>query len=87
MPKKLSSTSIGLALGVFLAILYTLHTIVIWLFPNFVVNLAKKVTNNMISIQPPILTVDTFVIGIVVLFVAGLVWGTIFAWVYNWVGK
>src|SRR3989338_1166893 len=55
---KLKPSSIGLTLGVFLAILYTIRTIIIWLFPNFVVNLAKKITYNMISIQPAIITAD-----------------------------
>mgnify|MGYP001587394109 FL=1 len=84
---KLKPLSIGLTLGVFLAVIYTLRTIIVWLFPNFVVNLAKKITYNMISIQPAIITVDAFVIGLVVLFVGGLVWGIVFAWVYNWVAK
>ena len=84
---KLKPLSIGLTLGVFLAVIYTLRTIIVWLFPNFVVNLARKVTYNMISIQPAIITVDAFVIGLVVLFVGGLVWGIVFAWVYNWVAK
>lgn len=84
---KLKPLSIGLTLGVFLAVVYTLRAILIWSFPNFVVNLAKKVTNNMIPIQPAVITLDAFVIGVVVLFVGGLVWGIVFAWVYNWVNR
>mgnify|MGYP001568324538 FL=1 len=84
---KLKPLTIGLTLGAFLAVIYAIRTIIIWLFPNFVVNLAKKITYNMISIQPAVITVDAFVIGLVVLFVAGLVWGIIFAWVYNKVVK
>ncbi|MBI2654445.1 hypothetical protein HYX02_06590 [Candidatus Woesearchaeota archaeon] len=84
---KLKPLSLGLALGVFLVICYVIRTIVIWLFPNFVVNLAKKVTYNMLALQPPVITIDAFVIGLVVLFVGGLITGIIFAWVYNWVGK
>ena len=87
MAKKLNGLSIGLILGLFLAIVYTVRTIVLWLFPNFVVNLAKKITYNMIYIQPAIITADAFVIGLVVLFVGGLIWGIVFAWVYNWVSK
>ncbi|MDP3765759.1 MAG: DUF5676 family membrane protein [Nanoarchaeota archaeon] len=84
---KLKSLSVGLALGVFLAIIYTVRTIIIWLFPNFIVNLAKKMTYNMIYIQPAVITIDSFVIGIVALFVCGLILGIIFAWVYNWVSN
>ena len=84
---KLKPLSIGLTLGIFLAVIYTIRTIIIWLFPNFVVNLAKKVTYNMIFIQPAAITLDAFVIGVVVLFVAGLIWGIVFGIVYNWVAR
>ena len=84
---KLKSLSAGLALGVFLAVIYTVRTIIIWLFPNFVVNLAKKMTYNMIYIQPAVITIDSFVIGVVVLFIGGLIWGIVFAWIYNWIAK
>ena len=87
MAKKLNVLSIGLTLGLFLAIAYTVRTIIVWLFPNFVVNLAKKITYNMVYIQPAIITADAFVIGVVALFVGGLIWGIVFAWVYNWVNK
>ena len=82
---KLKPLTIGLTLGVFLAFIYTIRTIIIWLFPNFIVNLAKKITYNMISIQPAVITIDAFVIGVVVLLVGGLVWGIVFALVYNWI--
>ena len=42
---------------------------------------------NMISIKAPVITIDAFVIGVVVLFVAGFVLGTVFSLVYNWIGK
>lgn len=84
---KLKPLSVGLALGVFLAICYVIRTIVIWLFPNFIVNLAQRVTYNMLALQPPVITIDAFVIGIILLFVGGLITGIIFALVYNWVGK
>ena len=84
---KLKPLTIGLTLGAFLAVIYAIRTVIIWLFPNFVVNLAKKITYNMISIQPAVITVDAFVIGLVVLFVAGLVWGVVFSLVYNKVVK
>jgi len=84
---KLKPLTIGLTLGTFLAVIYAIRTVIIWLFPNFVVNLAKKITYNMISIQPAVITVDAFVIGLVVLFVAGLVWGVVFSLVYNKVVK
>ena len=84
---KLKPLTIGLTLGAFLAVVYAIRTVIIWLFPNFVVNLAKKITYNMISIQPAVITVDAFVIGIVVLFIAGFVWGIVFSLVYNKVVK
>ena len=84
---KLKPITIGLTLGAFLAVIYTIRTVIIWLFPNFVVNLAKKITYNMISIQPAVITLDAFVIGVVTLFIGGLVWGIVFAMVYNWVNK
>ncbi|MEK6983678.1 MAG: DUF5676 family membrane protein [Nanoarchaeota archaeon] len=84
---KLKPLSIGLTLGIFLAILYAIRTIIIWLFPNFVVNLAKKVTYNMVSVQPAVITADAFMIGIIVLFVAGFVWGIAFALINNWINK
>lgn len=84
---KLKTLSIGLALGIFLAVIYAIRTIIIWLFPDFVVNLAKKITYNMISIQTAVITIDSFVIGIVVLFAAGLICGIVFALVYNWIAK
>ena len=84
---KLKPLSVGLSLGLFLAVIYLIRTIIIWLFPDFVVNLSKKVTYNMISIQPAVITVDAFVIGVVVLFVGGFIWGIVFAYVYNWVAR
>lgn len=84
---KLKPLLIGLTLGIFLAICYALRTIIILLFPNFVVNLAKKITYSMISIQLPSITIGSFIIGIVVLFVSGFIAGIIFAWVYNWIAK
>ena len=84
---KLKPLSIGLTLGVFLAVIYTIRTIIMWFFPDFVVNLAKKITYNMISIQPAVITIDAFVIGVIALFIGGFVAGIVFAWVYNWVAK
>ncbi len=84
---KLKPLTIGLILGVFLAVIYTIRTVIVWLFPGFIVNLAKKITYNMISVQPAVITVDAFVIGVIVLFIGGLVWGIVFALVYNWVNK
>ena len=84
---KLNPTKIGLALGIMLAILYTLRTIILLLFPNFVVNLANKIMYNMISIKTPAITIDAFVTGIVVLFIAGFIWGVVFSAVYNKVVK
>ena len=80
---KLKPTKIGLTLGVMLAILYTLRTIVLMLFPDFVVNWANKIMYNMIAIKAPAITIDAFVIGVVVLFVAGFIWGIVFSVVYN----
>ena len=80
---KLKGAKIGLALGAMLAILYTLRTIVLLLFPDFVVNWANKIMYNMVSIKEPVITVDAFVTGVIVLFVAGVIWGVVFSWVYN----
>ena len=83
----LKPLTIGLTLGIFLAAIYTIRTIIIWLFPDFVVNLAEKITYNMITVQTAVITIDSFVVGVVVLFVGGFVWGIVFALVYNWVAK
>ena len=80
---KLKPTKIGLTLGVMLAILYTLRTIVLLLFPNFVVNVVNKVMYRMISINVPVITIDSYAIGIIVVFIAGFVFGAIFSLVYN----
>ena len=84
---KLNPTKIGLALGIMLAILYTLRTIVLLLFPDFVVNWANKIMYNMVAIKMPVITVDAFVTGTVVLFIAGFIWGVVFSAVYNKIVK
>ena len=84
---KLKPSSVGLTLGIMLAILYALRTIVLLLFPDFVVSWANKIVYNMISIRMPVITADSFVIGIVVLFIAGFVLGAAFSLVYNKVVK
>ena len=84
---KLKPVSLGLTLGVMLVILSTLKTIFLLLFPNFIVNVSNKIMYRMITINPPIITIDSFVISLIVLFIDGLVLGIIFAWVYNWVNK
>lgn len=84
---KLKGTKIGLALGIMLAILYTLRTIILMLFPDFVINWANKIMYNMVSIKTPVITIDAFIIGIAVLFIAGFIWGVVFSAVYNRVVK
>ena len=84
---KLKPAKIGLTLGLMLVILYTLRTIILLLFPDFVVNFANKIMYNMISIGMPVITIDAFVTGIIVLFIAGFIWGVVFAFVYNKVVK
>ena len=84
---KLKATKIGLTLGLMLAVLYIIRTIVLLLFPDFVVNFANKIVYNMISIRMPIITIDVFVAGVIVLFIAGFIWGIVFSLVYNKVGK
>ena len=84
---KLKPSSVGLTLGIMLAVLYTLRTIVLLLFPDFAVDWANKIMYNMISIGMPVITADAFLIGTAVLFIAGLVWGVIFSLVYNKVVK
>lgn len=81
---ELKPLSVGLSLGMFLPIAYTLRTIVFWLFPNFIVNLAQKLPYDMAFVQPSTITLGAFVIGLVILFVAGFIWGVIFAFIYNW---
>ena len=84
---KLKPAKIGLTLGLMLAVLYTIRTIILLLFPDFVVNFANKIMYNMISIGMPVITIDAFVTGIIVLFIAGFIWGVVFAFVYNKVVK
>ena len=84
---KLKPSSVGLTLGIMLAILYTLRTIILMLFPDFVINWANKIMYNMVSIKTPVITIDAFIIGIVVLFIAGFIWGVVFSAVYNRVVK
>ncbi len=84
---KLKPSSVGLALGLFLALIQILRSIVAWLFPNFVAYIIKNLTFNAISIQPPVVTVSSFIIGLVALFAGGLIGGIIFARVYNWAVK
>ena len=84
---KLKPAKIGLALGLMLAVLYTIRTIILLLFPDFVVNFANKIMYSMISIKAPFITTDAFVIGIIALFIGGFVLGAFFALVYNKVAK
>ena len=81
--QKLKPTKIGLTLGLMLAILYTLRTIILLLFPDFIVNLANKIMYYMIAIKSPVITFDAFVFGVVALFIGGFVLGTFFSLVYN----
>ena len=84
---KLKPLSIGLTFGVMLTILYTLRTLALLLFPNFIVNATNKIMYKMISINLPVITIDSFIIGVIALFVGGLVLGTLFGVVYNRVEK
>ena len=83
MVSKLKPTKIGMTLGLMLAVLYTLRTIVLLLFPNFAVNVANKIMYKMISIKAPVITIDAFVIGVIALFIGGFVLGFVFSLVYN----
>ena len=84
---KLTQIKIGFTLGIMLAILYTIRTIILLLFPGFVVNWANKVMYNMIAIKVPVITIESFVVGVIVLFIGGFVLGTVFSLVYNRVAK
>ena len=84
---KLKPSSIGLTLGLMLAVLYTIRTIALLLFPNFIVNAANKIMYSMISIRMPVITIDAFVTGVIVLFIAGFIFGSVFSLVYNKVNK
>ena len=80
---KLKPLSVGLSLGIFLPIVYALRTIIFWIFPNLIVSLSQKLPYDMAFIQPGTIIVNAFLIGMVVLFVVGLIFGIIFAFVYN----
>lgn len=84
---KLKGTRIGLALGTMLAALYTIRTIALLLFPDFIVNVANKIVYKMVAINPPVITIDSFAIGIIALFIGGLVLGVVFSLFYNKVVK
>ena len=84
---KLNPLSVGLTLGIMLAVLYTIRTIALLLFPDFLVNVASKIMYKMIAINLPVVTLDSYVIGIAALFIGGFVLGALFGVVYNKVGK
>ena len=84
---KLKPLSVGLSLGIMLAVLYTLRTIVLMLFPDFVVNVGNKMIYQMIIINIPVITIDSYIIGIIALFLGGLVLGAVFSSVYHKVAK
>ena len=84
---KLKGTKIGLTLGLMLAVLYTIKTIALLLFPDFLVNFANKVMYDMVSITVPDITIEAFAIGIIALFIGGFILGFVFSLVYNKVNK
>lgn len=84
---ELKGTRLGLALGTMLAALYTIRTIALLLFPDFIVNVANKIMYKMITINPPVITIDSFVIGIIALFIGGSVLGVVFSFFYNKAAK
>jgi len=83
--KKLKPLSVGLSLGIFLPIVYTLRTIIFWMFPNFVIELMQRLPYDMAFMQPGTIIPSAFVTGVVVLFAAGFVWGIVFAYIFNWI--
>ncbi|MBI2541775.1 hypothetical protein HYV80_03645 [Candidatus Woesearchaeota archaeon] len=84
---KLKPLYTGLSLGITLAIIYTLRTLVFWMFPGFVVTIAQKLPYDIASLQPLAILPSAYVAGITFLFAAGFVWGVVFAWVHNWIAK
>lgn len=84
---KLKPLQVGLSLGITLAIIYTLRTLVYWLFPGFVVTLAQKLPADIASMQPSAVLMPAYLAGIILLFIAGFVWGAVFSYIYNWVAK
>ena len=80
---KLKPLSVGLTIGTMLAVLAALKTIFLLLFPNFIVNVSNKIVYRMITINPPVITIDSFFIVILTLFFGGLVLGIIFSLIYN----
>ena len=84
---KLKPLSVGLSLGITLVVIYTLRTLVYWLFPGFVVTIAQKLPYDIASLQPAAILPSAYAAGIIVLFIAGMVWGTVFSLIYNWISK
>ena len=84
---KLKPLSVGLSLGLMLAVIYTIRTIALLLFPDFLVNVASKIMYKMIAINLPVVTLGSYAIGVIALFIGGFVFGALFGAVYNKVGK
>ena len=84
---KLKPLSVGLSLGLTLAVIYTLRTLVFWLFPGFVVSVAQRLPYDIASMQPAAILPSAYTAGIILLFIAGLIWGIIFSFIYNWISK
>lgn len=85
--QKLKPLQVGLSLGVTLAVIYTLRTIVYWLFPGFVVTVAQRLPADIASMQPSAVLPSAYVAGITLLFIAGFIWGIVFSLIYNWFAK
>lgn len=84
---KLKPLQVGLSLGTTLAVIYTLRTLVYWMFPGFVVTIAQKLPADIASMQPSAILPSAYAAGIILLFIAGLIWGVVFSLVYNWIVK
>ena len=76
---KLKPVQLGLSLGISLVIIY--------IFPNLIVNLARKLPYDMAFIKPAVILPSAFVTGIILLLAIGLAFGYVFALVYNRIAK
>ncbi|HLC50139.1 MAG TPA: DUF5676 family membrane protein [Candidatus Nanoarchaeia archaeon] len=84
---KLKPVQLGLSLGISLVIIYILRTVIFWIFPNLIVNLARKLPYDMAFIKPAVILPSAFVTGIILLLAIGLAFGYVFALVYNRIAK
>lgn len=84
---KLKPFYVGLSLGMTLAVVYTLRTLVYRLFPGFVVTVAQRMPADIAQMQPSAILPSAYFAGIILLFIAGFIWGIVFSLIFNWIAK